>query len=95
MLPSAHININICTKCYIFAYKMYVIKEKNLLCFIFNFPICSLFICLGYSDFTGGFEDDGCWKRGVFTAVGGAPALSGANDGAVLERLDCTLLLGS
>lgn len=47
-------------------------------------------ICLGYSDFTGGFKYDSCCKRSVFTAVGGAPALSGANDGAVLERAAVT-----
>lgn len=42
-------------------------------------------ICLGCSDFTGGFEYNSCIKRGVFTGISGAPALSGANDGIVLE----------
>lgn len=56
-----------------------------------SFPFTlSSYVCLGYSDFTAGFEDDSCWKRGVFAAVGGAPALSGANDGAVLERAAVT-----
>ena len=56
-------------------------------CFPDSFPFL---VWLGYSDFTGGFEDDGCCTWGVFPAVSGATTLSGANDGVVLERSPLT-----